>query len=600
MTTNKLVDFLATYGPTPAGQSMYDEHVLQGADHFGVEPLSVDSGRIGDVLQALSGPEPRSVILTGTAGDGKTWHCRKAFVRLGGTETAWRKSGCRIDMNLGSGRRLTIIKDLSQYADTTAEEEIIGQLVDSVYGRTDAVYLIAANDGRLLRALRHYAEAKPDGRQFEETIRTMLKGDLSTASGLRLDMWNLSRQPHDQTFEGLVQAVTEHDGWAGCGKCGNNADCPILRNREILRMSGPTGIKARLRDIIRIAADNDMHLPIRQVLLLVVNTLLGVTGRRSPLMTCKDAHDLANDGKLSSANPYDNVFGMNLGTDSRTYRAFGVLAGFGIGRETNNFVDGILIDQEPKKEFEAFVKGDALFGADVFEDVRKQYRRGEGIEYDEFREALERQRRRLFFKLPTTEHPEQNELDPWRLTIFMYAGEYLTFANGLREGISDPQIRNRLAVGLNRSYTGLMCDEGTLLWLAAPAANAQSRIGQVLDTRISVGKNRMMTVHFDFDAKGPHQSLRMVVLEGSEVVEYHPLQPMLFEYLLRVKAGSLPGSFSRQCFEELRQFRLRVVAALARRDLIDAEGVNGISIVSLSSEGRLHADEIVLRARSGS
>ena len=75
---------------------------------------------------------------------------------------------------------------------------------------------------------------------------------------------------------------------------------------------------------------------------------------------------------------------------------------------------------------------------------------------------------------------------------------------------------------------------------------------------------------------------------------------MLFEYLLRVKAGSLPGSFSRQCFEELRQFRLRVVAALARRDLIDAEGVNGISIVSLSSEGRLHADEIVLRARSGS
>ena len=220
MTTNALVDFLATYGPTPAGQSMYDEHVLRGAANFAVEPISVDSERIDDILQALTDADPRSVILTGTAGDGKTWHCRKIFVKLGGTELGWSESGCRIDMDLPSGRRLTIIKDLSQYADITAEDEIVQGLFDSIFGRIDSVYLIAANDGRLLRALRDYAEAHSEGRAVEEKIRLMLKNDQPTTPGLRLDMWNLSRQPHDQTFEGLVQAVTEHDGWAGCGKCG--------------------------------------------------------------------------------------------------------------------------------------------------------------------------------------------------------------------------------------------------------------------------------------------------------------------------------------------------------------------------------------------
>jgi hypothetical protein len=599
MTTNAVVDFLATYGPTPAGQSMYDEHVLQGAAQFAVEPISVDSDRIDDILQALTGVEPRSVILTGTAGDGKTWHCRKIFVMLGGTELGWSESGCRIDMDLASGRKLTIIKDLSQYADTAAEGAIVRDLFDSVYARTDSVYLIASNDGRLLRALRHYAEAHPEGRGVEETIRTMLKNDQPTAPGLRLDMWNLSRQSHDQTFERLVRAVTEHDGWSGCAVCENNVSCPILRNREILRASGTTGIKARLRDIIRIAADNDMHLPIRQVLLLIVNTLLGATGRRSPLMNCKDAHDLVQEGKLAAASPYDNVFGLNLGADARTYRAFGILSGFGVGRETNNFIDGILIDQEPKVEYEQFVANDPLFGASVFEDIRKQYRRGEGVEYDDFREAIERQRRRLFFTLPPTERPSQNELDPWRLTVFMHAGEYLAFANGLHKGAMDPRVRNRLAVGLNRSYTGMMCDEGAYLWFAAPAANAQSRIGQVLDIQVPVGKNPMMMVHFDFDAKGPHRSLRMVVRTGNDVVEHHALQPLLFEYLLRVEGGSLPGSFSRQCFEELRQFRLRVVATLAKRDLVDAEGVEGIRIVSLSSEGRLHTDEVGLIPASG-
>jgi hypothetical protein len=599
MSKNAFIDFLATYGPTPSASSMYDEHVLQGAAQRGTRPISVETDRVGHIIESLTGSEPCSVVLTGTAGDGKTWHCRTAFIQLGGTEYEWSQSECRVERGLPNGRRLVIVKDLSQLEGKPEQDEVIAGLFDSAYGNGEDVYLVAANDGQMLRALRRYADSNPSGKKAEEAIRTMLKNDRSSTAGLRLNMWNLSRQSHDESFEKLLDAVIGHEGWTGCGSCEAVVGCPIQRNRAILREGGTVGLHARLRDAIRIAADNDMHLPIRHVLLLIVNTLLGVTGMRAPLMSCADAESLAREGRLEAANPYDNVVGRNLGPDAQNYRAFVILAAFGIGRETNNLIDGLLIDGEPEREHAAYVADGSVFGASLFDDLRRQYRRGEVVDFDEFREAIEQQRRRLFFRLPPAGPASQNELDPWRLTVFTHAGEYLAFAQRLRAGAMDMRIRNRLAIGLNRSYTGMMCDEGTQLWFAAPAANAQSRIGQVLDIRMPVGEDPMVRVYFDVDAGGVQGGVRMVVREGQQIVESNALQPLLFEYLLRVEGGSLPGSFSRQCFEELRQFRLRVVAALSRRRLIDADGIGGIRIVSLSGDGRLHADEIGLTTARG-
>jgi hypothetical protein len=603
MHKNPLVDFLATYGPTAGSQSMYDEHVLNSAAMCDVKPLSVESSRVESIIAAITGPDPRSVILTGTAGDGKTWHCRNVFERLGGSDEEWQRSKC-IEKMLPSNRKLIVVKDLSQFADTEPQDEIVAGLFASACGQSEDLYLIAANDGQMLRTLRRYASQHENGRRAEEAIRTMLKDDAAQTTGLRLDLWNLSRQPHDELFERLLNAVTEHDAWSYCEGCSALAGCPIPRNRDMLRQRGVTGLRARLRDMIRIAADNGMHLPIRQVLLLIVNVLLGVGGRRTPLLNCHEAQSLLVEQTTETSNPYDNVFGLNLGTDAKTFRAFNVLGGFGIGRETNNSIDGLLLDAEPADMHEKYVANDEIFVGAVFEDVRRQYRRGDSADHDEFREAIERQRRRLFFILPPTDRPSQNEFDPWRLSVFMHAGEYLKFASGLANKEVDKRVRGRLAVGLNRTYTGVMCDEGTQMWFAAPAANAQSRIGQVLDIKMPVGETRMIRVHFDFDAGGSHKSLRMVVREaggreGPIVIASNALQPLLFEYLLRVDGGSLPGSFSRQCYEELRQFRLRVVAALDKRELIDADGVSGITIVSLAADGRLHEDEIgIISARA--
>lgn len=165
------------------------------------------------------------------------------------------------------------------------------------------------------------------------------------------------------------------------------------------------------------------------------------------------------------------------------------------------------------------------------------------------------------------------------------------------EGHSIDFVRSRLVIGLNRSYTGAMCDESQQVWFASPAANTQSRLGRVLDVEVTVGRTRRFTYHFDFvsDPTTAHGRPRMVVrlTDGTDLAS-NAISPLLFEYLLRVQAGSLPGSFSRQCFEELRQFRLRVVAALSRHNIVDLNGLDDLRIIRVGQDGSLRQEAIEL------
>jgi len=171
-------------------------------------------------------------------------------------------------------------------------------------------------------------------------------------------------------------------------------------------------------------------------------------------------------------------------------------------------VDSILVDGQPKDRYDALVRSDPIFGNGKFEQVRSRYQRGVLEDFREFQQGIERQRRRLFFSMPRGD--ADPSLDPWRLTIFSYGGEYLDFAAALSEGGSIDFVRSRLVTGLNRSYIGAMCDESQQVWFASPAANTQSRLGRVLDIEVPVGRNRRFTYYFDFDcdanlAHGGHE-----------------------------------------------------------------------------------------------
>jgi hypothetical protein len=596
MYSNPLVEFLRTYGPTASSDSIWDEHVTGAAAKLGVEPLHVPSLRVGDLVRIFRSSEAVNVILTGTAGDGKTWHCRQVFFELGGTEDEWARHDALAEVRVG-GRVLTVVKDLSWFFDKPDQKDILEGLLPALLGRApDRQFLVAANDGQLLRFWREHAKDYPDAASVGDRIRTLLKEDAEHDPHLRLALYNLSRQSHDRLFDEVVDALDGHPGWAACAPCPlAQADrCPIRRNLRVLTGTDGTGMRGRLRELIRLAAHNDMHLPMRHVLLLAVNVVLGVSNRATGLMHCSTAHASVEENAAACANPFDNALGLNVAAVSQRqqYRAFTVFESMGIGRETNNAIDGLLVDGVPEDRYKALVSSDDQFAGKAFENIRRAYQRGNLEDFERFRTALEGQRRRLFFLLPSE---GEGLFAPWRLTVFTHGATYLRFAEDLAAGRPVDRIRHRLVVGLNRTYTGMMCDEGQAVWFAAPAANTQSRLGRVLDVAMRVGPSKKERIHFDFDANSPHGRPRMVVRAeggGDPIVDSHAMTPLLFEYLLRVHGGSLPGSFSRQCFEELRQFRLRVVAGLARRDLVDSDSLADMSLVRIGPDGALREEPI--------
>ncbi len=111
---NGWVVFLRQYGPVAGNDAMYDEHVLNSAKRNGVTPLRLDTGgTLEEIVANFLSEAPRSVVLTGTAGDGKTWLCREVWQSLGGSAQVWASDVKVRALELPCGARLVVLKDLS-------------------------------------------------------------------------------------------------------------------------------------------------------------------------------------------------------------------------------------------------------------------------------------------------------------------------------------------------------------------------------------------------------------------------------------------------------------------------------------------------------
>lgn len=583
---NPLVDFLRSYGPLPSSNAQFDEHVQWTAKRKNVSPIQVTAPRVSELVTAWNSPEPPSIVLTGTAGDGKTYTCRRALEEIGADMAAWGTAKV-LDVALPSGRTVRVVKDLAELTDGE-KAEIYDAFVASLTKASDLPLLIASNDGQLVAFMRQFVSRHPEGDKIDDAIRTMLVNEWSDTPELALFVYNLSRQPHDQLFGEVVDAIVGHPDWKRCAGCTlyETKTCPIRRNLAVLAQPGDPSLRVRLGKLIRLAALNDTHLPVRQLLLLCSNIILGDSESAS-LIRCTDAHHLASGGDTPRrVNPYRNVLGLNFDEITRhQFRAFTVSDSFGLGRETLNAFDELLIEKEPADRFAQFMAADLHFGDVLLAKHRTRYRAAPSeVDMTMVHDALADQRRRLFFVLPDGDE----KLNPWLLTIFTGGGDYLQFADALANSDDASRMKRHLITGLNRVYTGLMADDNDRLWLTGPAGYTQSRQGRVLDTAapIRLGASPQERLSVDFDAKGVNGRPRLVLQSDAEELTSIDLTPLLFEYLIRIRNGSLPSSFSRQCFEELRQFRLRSVAKLSGRGLIQAEPTE-VTLVRLPSNGRL-------------
>lgn len=569
---NKLIDFLRAYGPSEAANNLFDEHVVDAAQRYGVEPFYVESPLLDALERNFKAAEPVNVVLTGTAGDGKTYLCRKLHERLGGDTQEFREAGEIVPITLPGGKKLTIIKDLSELREADKERELEAVTGTLVGDDRSNVHLIAANDGQLLKFWREFVHSHPYAESLFDRIRWMLKEERKNHPDLPyLELHNLSRQSNTELFERVLDAVLSHDSWGVCNGCpaaaSTNRPCPILENRRRLGADETTVFRERLKETVTLAGANDLHLPMRQLFLLAANILLG-DKVSNELLTCEKAQKRAREERYSATNPYDNALGRNLRPSYRQrYAAFTTLSSLGIGQETNNTIDELLVEAAPPQLHDAYVADDSFYGANLIEDARSAYLRGDRDQFETLLAGLETQRRRLFFTLPDQEAAAR--LAPWALTVFRSGGNFLRFQERLRGGEVPSSTVRTLVKGLNRTFTGTMTNDTENLWLAIPAGNVHDRTGRVLEhPPVPILRGRAGAAFVTVDNGGVNRRPRLVLTHrgASEPLVSIDLRPLLFEYLARVADGSLPASFSQQCFEELKHFRLRTLRALTDLD----------------------------------
>lgn len=563
------VRFLRSYGPTPNNANLFDEYVTGALGRAKVQPITLTSPQLDKMKQRVESGAIGSILIAGTAGDGKTYHCRSLWVSLGGNSQDWSDPTSVKRLSLPDGRRVVFVKDLSELNDVQSDEAL-GLLERSVLGSEDSEFLVvAANHGQILERLRDIGLRQNRVNPLRKPIQDAFL--LSDQVPERLAIYDLSRTSHRQSLEEVLQGVAGHPEWKNCVKCPLQSAgrvCPIFENRErLLGTKDDRQFARKLGDLVEVARLNGWHLPVRDLLALAANMILGHRDAREGLMACADVARFQDAGITERGSLYDNVFGANLprrrALDRPVFRA---LASFGIGEETSNGADGLLVygadDVKLSDAFSRLVGSDQIYGATPsYLAAQQRYLEGEEAARMEdgaadFLGRLEAQRRRLFFTLPETE----TDYPFWGMTAFRFAGDYLDMTTALAERKPvNETVRARIVRGLNRVMTGLLIENTDRIFVASSGGFTQSKVSVLCDTEAPARRVGGIGMSIKLDTQTERPMLDVALAQGSSDSVTFSLSPVRFEFLCRVDEGYLPGSFSNECLEDMLAFKAKLL-----------------------------------------
>lgn len=573
------VRFLRTYGPTPNNLTMFDEYVAGAVKRAKVRPIALSTPMLEPMKMHVASGKPGSMLIAGTAGDGKTYHCRALWNSMGGDPLEWAAKGNIKEHRLADGRLAVFIKDLSEFNGEESDTPL-ARLEKSVLGGDDTeIVILAANHGQVLDRLRDLGRRQGRNHPLRKPLQEFfLQAGLEPE---RLAVFDLSRSEGRMALEDVVEAVAKHTEWDNCASCALMSIgkiCPIYENRERLLGTGDGAqLGRRLGDLVEIASLNGQHLPVRDLLALCANMILGHRDAKDGLMSCAEVAGIQEQGTVDRASIYGNAFGANLPKRRLADRpVFKAMVAFGVGDETTNGADGLLVygkdDVKLAPAFARLIGNDPVYGATPrLLSAQDKYLEGEeNARIDGgaagFMDLLQEQRRRLFFALP----PDEEGYPFWSMTVFRFAGEYLEMRAALLEKRAVAEtIRGRLVRGLNRVMTGLLIDNVDRIFVASSGGFTQSRVSVLCDTEAPSRRLNGVGMAIKLDAKTGRPSLDVSLAQGTGNSVSFGLTPVRFEFLSRVAEGALPGSFSNECLEDMLAFKSKL---LRKAELIRGRG----------------------------
>ncbi|MDD3645127.1 MAG: hypothetical protein PHR19_06320 [Bacteroidales bacterium] len=583
---------LAAYAPTSQNKASYDEHVSKYAERLGVDEINIDNGLISKLFQTFA-DQPRSIILSGSAGDGKTYLLRKLYEQINGDTTGW--GDIYIPETTYSDYRIEFIKDFTEI-EKEDKQSVLEGLYRSIFENSKQIYVIAANDGILTDTLRESIHTG-NIQHFKELLTLIEKhiDDTHTLQG-DLILLDLSQTSSAKNFELLLHAILEMaDRYES--SCPSLSDptifCPIHANIALLKQEH---IQKQLLTIIRSCDLNYNHITLRKLFMLIANMILGYKGEQRVFTSCNEA--ILHYAELSNsidASFYNNIFGDNLSRSKQEQSPFKELLELRIGYETTNNIDNfILYGDIQAPELHIRRLSNPFFDFEAFNTTKEKYlEEGDSTDIQKYLRFL---RRHLFFNfdekiLWNGVTINVNELMTYEHAEDFYSSVIVPLKN--KQSVSKHIIKD-LALGLNRIFLGelLSKDGSDRLYIGSSLTSSMSKLSSEVIARL------------EFNQKHLNQGIHLRLIDGFDEeyckvdleiefagkrIAFLELDLHMYEFLRRIADGILPTSFSVEYYERVLTFKSQIVNCILESQDLD----NTFNLFELNdAEGTLQFNEI--------
>ncbi|WP_298819109.1 hypothetical protein [Chloroflexus sp.] len=546
---NPFVDYLNRYTTaSPNHEAAFDEYIA-AAQPPAAGPLRLQTKIERFLLEVYNKDRPPSVILTGNAGDGKTYLCRQVLRTFGSPQVSdllWESLVDRpIERN---GTRLFVVKDLSELSEEKGKE-ILDRLGEGLNNPANPNrYLIAANEGRLRQLL----SGLPHRGELSQTINHQLENGAEITNE-SLIVINLNRVATSTFVPETLRWMTDPRHWHDCQQCHARDKCPIRYNAEQLANNE---IVSRVQTLYQLLEAIGEHLTVRDMLIHFAYTISGG-------QTCRKIQQAGSD--LSQFVYYENIFGR---ADDEGFRRKShltqLLARLQIGQHSSFEIDEFILSGG-KTSDETFIH-QKLFGETIdvnfkqFNQDRRAYL--EGSDNSRAQDALKwlpHCRRKIFFTGSIHHY--------YRLLPFRFFQEYHQLYRSSGERIDEQTLR-LFVKGLNRAFSRLYLHEDQHLYITAQYLHSVNQPHPLVLFRIPIDNIRLF---FDETAADyidvTRYTLCLDISPPRTSQNQEPLKWRLgilqFEYIMRLAVGGNFAILATECELDIRRLKDELIKRFA-------------------------------------
>lgn len=556
--TNDFVAHLNRYTTvSPDHEAAFDEFISQDIE-TPYSPLRIVTRTEEFVRERIGQGYPPSIILTGNAGDGKTYLCRRIIEAFAGSWKGWPDDEVIYEIER-DGIVLNVVKDLSEVDEETGTEilERVAASLDDMNLRE--IFLIAANEGRL-RAVLSCTGLDDLAKRVDRQLNDEPELDDS-----HLIVLNLNQVTTSSYVSQFIEWVTQVEHWSACDGCAVFELCPMRFNAS--KMENQI-VRKQIAFLYRILEHLGIHLTIRDML---IHLSYVVTGG----LTCKEVAIKNRDPQWRDNSRHRYVYYANLWGEKadETFRekihVIHSLRKLDVADSSFFSVDEFIISGD--ETHEGNVPHEMLFSEAVdlnfrmFSQTKGEYLHGGTAspkpdqEHELIATWLPHCRRKLFFEWDV---PALTR----RLLPFLHLSTYFQILEK-EEGASDI-TRDNLILGLNRSFTGLFIssnDGRSNLYITSQYAHSAEHPVPIVKARIPAYEIKLYVE--SEESMAFDRTMPMLILDVPPPSR-HPGEPvrwkvslLLFEYLLRRAQGGTPNVLSRECELSIRKFKDRLLAS---------------------------------------